>query len=60
MERQEQQTKQIQAPKASEDQTQATTAEAEHEETVMPTSPATVPCSFGQRQEGSERHHESP
>ena len=37
MERQEQQTKQIQEPTASEDQTQATTAEADHEEPVTPT-----------------------
>lgn len=37
MERQEQQTKQIQEPTASEDQTQATTAEADHEEAVTPT-----------------------
>jgi type IV secretory pathway VirB10-like protein len=37
MERQEQQTKQIQEPAAGENQTQATTAEADHEETVTPT-----------------------
>ena len=37
MERQEQQIKQLQEPTASEDQTQATTAEADHEEPVTPT-----------------------
>ena len=37
MERQEQQTKQIQKPTASEDQTQVTTTEADHEEPVTPT-----------------------
>jgi len=37
MERQDQQTKQIQEPAAGETQTQATTAEADHEETVTPT-----------------------
>ena len=37
MDAKKQQTKQIQEPTASEDQTQATTAEADHEEPVTPT-----------------------